>query len=64
MVPSADGGDDFIWVCGPSEGFWIVVGVCDEAVDGGFEVGDGFEDTAFEPSAREFGKEALDGVEP
>jgi hypothetical protein len=46
LVPTSDGGDDFVWVCGPGEGFWIVVGVRDEAVDGSFKVGDGSEDPA------------------
>ena len=34
------------------------------AVDGGLEVDDALEDAALQPSAGQFGKEALDGVEP
>ena len=46
MVPSSDGGDDFVWVSGPGEGFGIIVGLDDEAVDGGLEVDDTSKDTA------------------
>jgi hypothetical protein len=34
-MPAFDGGDDFVWVCGPSEGLWCLVCLGDEAVDGG-----------------------------
>jgi hypothetical protein len=43
LVPSADSGDDFVWIGGPGEGFCIVVGLGDEAVDSGLKVGDGSE---------------------
>ena len=36
----------------------------DEAIDGGLEIDEGMEDTVLEPAPREFGKEALDGIEP
>ena len=42
-------------VGGPYEGSWIGVGFGDEAVDSAFEVVDGSEDSALEPSACEFG---------
>ena len=64
MVPASDSGDDFVWVCGPSEGFGVVVGLGDEAVYGGLEIGDGSEDATLEASSGEFGEEAFDGVEP
>ncbi len=64
MVPALDGGDDFVWVGGPGEGFWVIVGLVEEAVDGGLEVDDGAEDAAFEAYAGERGEEALDGVDP
>ena len=35
-----------------------------EAVDGGLEIGDAFEDGAFEPTPCQLGEEALDRVEP
>jgi hypothetical protein len=46
LVPSADSGDDFVWIGGPGEGFCIVVGLGDEAVDSGLKVGDGSEVSA------------------
>jgi hypothetical protein len=47
-VPSSDSGDDFVWVGGPGEGFGIIVGLDDEAVDGDLEVDDTSKDTALE----------------
>jgi hypothetical protein len=44
LVPSSDGGDDFVGVCGPCEGLRVGVGLGEEAVDGGLEVDDGAED--------------------
>jgi hypothetical protein len=52
--------DDGIGVGGPEEGFGIVVGLAQEAVDGGLEIDDAFEDAAFEPTPGQLGKEALD----
>jgi hypothetical protein len=46
LVPSSDSGDDFVWVGGPGEGFGIIVGLDDEAVDGGLEIYHASEDTA------------------
>lgn len=63
-MPAPDSGDDFVWVCGPGEGFGIIIGLVDKAVDGCLEIDDGSEDAAFELPLGEFGKEALDGVEP
>ena len=37
LVPSSDGGDDFVRVLGPSEGSWISVGFGEEALDGGLQ---------------------------
>jgi hypothetical protein len=62
-MPSSDSGDDFVWVSGPGEGFWIIVSIRDEAVDRGLEIDDRSEDTALEATARQLG-EALDSVEP
>ena len=64
MVPAADFFDDGVGVGGPGEGFWVVVGFGEEAVDGGLEVGDAFEDAALQPLPGQLGEEALDGVEP
>ena len=63
-MPSFDGGDDFVWVGGPCEGLGIVVGVVEEAVDGGSEFADGSKDAAFEAPFGEFGEEAFDSIEP
>jgi hypothetical protein len=38
LVPAFDGGDDPIWIGGPQEGFGIIVGLPEEAVDCGLEV--------------------------
>jgi len=42
-MPTFDGGDDFVWVRGPREGFWHLICLYDEAVDGNVEVDDGSE---------------------
>ena len=63
-MPSPDGGDDFVWIGGPGEGLGHLVGLLDEAVDGGLEIDDGSEDAAFQSSLRQLGEEALDGVQP
>jgi hypothetical protein len=51
-------------VGGPDEGFGIGVCLSDEAVDGDLQVNDGSEHAALEATAREFGEEAFDRVEP
>jgi hypothetical protein len=64
LFPAFDSGEDAAWIGGPDEWFWIGVVLRDEAIDGGFKVVDGSEDAAHQAPAREFGEEALDGVEP
>ena len=64
MFPAADFFDDGIGVGGPDEWFGIGIGLLQEAVDGGLEIDDAFEDAAFEPPPCQLGEEALDGVEP
>jgi hypothetical protein len=64
LVPSSDGGDDFVWICGPSEGPGIIVGLVEETVDGSPEFTDRTEDAAFEAPFGKFGEEAFDGIEP
>src|ERR1700722_19551752 len=49
---------------GPDEGLGISVGLGEEAIDSGLEFVDGSEHAAHQAPAREFGKEAFDGVEP
>jgi hypothetical protein len=48
LVPSFDGRDDFLWVLGPGKGFWVCIGVIEEAVDGIFEFPQGSENAALE----------------
>ena len=64
MFPAADLFDDGVRVGGPEEWFGIGIGFLQEAVDGGLEIGDAFEDAAFEPPPCQLGEEALNGVEP
>ena len=63
-MPSSDGGDDFIGISGPFEGFGLGIVVVEEAIDGGLKVGHRVEDAAFEPSLGEGCEEAFDSVEP
>ncbi len=63
-MPSTNGGDDLIGVGGPNEGLGVMVGLSDEAINGGLEFDDGVKDAALEAAAGEFGEEALDGIEP
>ena len=63
--PRFDSGDDFVWLCGPGEGFGIMVGLRDEvAVDGGLEIDHSSEDTALQSLLGKVGEEPLDCVEP
>ena len=65
MEPSVSCGDDVIGMCFPDEWLWVGgIVFTDEAIDGGLEIDEGMEDTVLEPAPREFGKEALDGIEP
>ena len=64
MVPPFDGGDDFVWVLGPSEGFRVIVGFDEKAVDRRLKLDDGSEHAAFEAPLGQFGEEAFDCVEP
>lgn len=63
-MPAFDGGDDFIWVGGPDEGFGVGILLGDEAVDGGLEIDERMEHAALEAAVGELGEEALNGVEP
>lgn len=63
MVPASDGGDDFFWIGGPSEGLRLAIVVCEEATDGGLEVCNREENPALQAPHRELGEEPLDGVE-
>jgi len=64
LVPASDGGDDLIGVGGPDEWFGAVIGLGEEAFDGGLEVDVRAKYAAFQPSPSQFGEEALDSIEP
>ena len=64
MIPTFDGSDDFIGIGGPHEGFGVIVGFLQEAVDGGLEIDNRAEDPAFEAAFGQLGEEALDRIEP
>jgi len=46
-VPASDGLDDLVGISGPCEGFRLGVVFDDEAIDGGLQVDDRYEDAAF-----------------
>jgi len=64
LEPSIDSGDDFIWIGFPVEGFGVLIMFLDEAIDRILQVNEGVEHAVFEPSARQFGEEALNGIQP
>jgi hypothetical protein len=59
LIPTFDGGDDFIGIGGPHEGFGVIVGFLQEAVDGGLEIDNRAEGTAFEAAVGQLSKEAF-----
>jgi hypothetical protein len=63
-MPASHGGDDFVGIGDPLEGFGMGVVIVEEAIDRGLKVGHGSEDAAFEAAFGEDCEEALDGVEP
>jgi hypothetical protein len=56
LEPALDSGDDAARFGGPDEGLGIIVGLGDEAMDGGLEVVDGTKDAALEPALTELAK--------
>jgi hypothetical protein len=50
LEPALDGGDYFIGVCSPDEGSGVVIGLGEEALDGGLEIDERVEHAAFEAS--------------
>jgi hypothetical protein len=56
LAPTSHGGDGFVWIGGPGEGLWGLIGLGDEAVDGGLEVDDGSEDAALEAAGEPAGR--------
>jgi len=64
LFSTFDSCEDAAWARGPKEGSGFGIGLCDEALDGDFELGDRSEHAALEAPVGEFGEEALDGIEP
>ena len=62
-MPAPDGGDDFVGIGDPLEGFGLSVVVVEEAVDGGLKIDDRTEDATLQPALGQCGEEALDGIE-
>ena len=55
-MPAFDGSDDFVGIGGPFEGLGVIVGLFDEAVDGGLEIDDRAKDAAFETPSGQLGE--------
>jgi hypothetical protein len=64
LMPAFDGGDDFVWIGDPLDGFRIGVVVFEKPVDGGLEIDDRTEDATLEATLRQGGEEPLDRIEP
>jgi hypothetical protein len=64
LVPAPDGGDDFVGVFGPAEGFRVFVCLNEEAVDGRLQRDEGMEHAALQAALGQRGEEALDSVDP
>jgi hypothetical protein len=64
LIPASDGGDDLVRIGGPDEGPGIVIGLGEEALDGGLEIDEGSKGAALQSSLGQLGEEALDGIEP
>ena len=61
MVPSFNGGDDFVWISGPGEGLRLLVVFFEEAIDGGLEIGDGSEHASLQSPLCKYREKSLDG---
>jgi hypothetical protein len=56
LFPSPDLFDDCIWISGPDEGFWVVVGFDEVSVDGRLEINDALEHASLEPLSSQVAK--------
>ena len=63
-MPTFDSGNNFVWIGGPGEGFGVVVGLDDEAVNGGLQINEGVEDAPVETPLGEFSEEVFNGIGP
>lgn len=64
LAEAFDCGEDFVGGFGPSEWFGIGIVPVDEGADVGFQLSGGGMDAALDLLAREFGKPALDLIDP
>jgi len=61
---SISGCDDFVWISAPHEGLgFTAVMLGNEALDCGLQVNDRMKHAVLQPSAGEFGEEALNRVQ-
>ena len=63
-MPAPDGGDDFLWIGGPDEGFGLGIVFRQIAIDRDLEIEDRAEHAALQSPFGEFGEETFDSVEP
>ena len=64
LMPPLGSGDDRLRIGLPDERLRLLVMDVDEGVDGALQVDEGVEDAVLQPSSRELGEEAFDGVQP
>jgi hypothetical protein len=64
LLPAFDSGENLVGIGSPAEGFWIDVGLGDEAVDGGLQVSDGSEHPSLEATSGELGDLEVAGGGP
>ena len=63
-MPSINSGDDFVWIGGPLEWFWVIVVFLDEGIYGTLQVEYGSEDAALQLALCKLCKEALHSICP
>ena len=63
-MPAPDGGDNFLWIGCPDEGFGLSIVFFQEAIDRDLEIEDRPEHAALQSPFGECCEEPLDGVEP
>jgi hypothetical protein len=56
LAPTPDSGDDFVRAGHPGEGLWVIVGLAQEAVDGGLKIDNRSKHGAFEAALAGFAK--------
>jgi hypothetical protein len=57
-MPAPDGGDDFVGIGDPLEGFGLSVVAVEEAVDGGLKIDNRTEDATLQPALAQCGEES------